>query len=73
MRFVIVNEGQDCVITDEGPSTTGNLGVISEDNVYLRAYAAYRDKRPTELEVGQRCKATFRLSGKGTYDVVRVA
>lgn len=59
-------------------NTSGLLGHIDRDNVYLRAYAdgdAHLQETLDELEVGQcRHGVIFRLSGeKGIYDVYRVA
>ena len=59
--------------------TTGLIGVIGEDDVYLRSYANYQASPgkglvvPTELEVGQFTYAEFNLSKqKGIYQVWRV-
>jgi hypothetical protein len=63
---------------DEGGGfrTSGAVGEIGQDNVYLRAHAQFPSlTRPEDLEyVGARIQGvTFRLSGeKGTYDVYRV-
>lgn len=54
----------------------GVLGRMTQDNVYLTAYAEYPDnRRPADLEVGESIKGvTYSLSGsRGVYDVYRVA
>lgn len=61
-----------------GINTSGCIGHLTRDNVYLRAYAeggAHLQETLDELKVGQcRHGVTFRLSGeKGTYDIYRVA
>ena len=75
-KYVIVDPGAPIAINDGVPDTSGHLGVIGEDNVYLRAYAVFSDEHRAlfdALDIGGRSQATFRLSGgKGTYDVVRV-
>ena len=75
MKFVIVEPGTPVFIEDGVPSTSGILGgTVSEGNVYISTYAVYEDVRATELEIGERTRATYNLSGsKGTYDVVRTA
>jgi len=67
-RFVLVDPGADAT------NTSGRIGIIGLGNVYLCAYADYRDHpHPSTLRVGQRTQATFRLGGVGTYDIVRVS
>ena len=73
-QYVIVGTGTPVFVEDGVPNTSGILGKLSEENVYIKIYAAYQDKTATQLEVGERCPALFRLSGeKATYDVVRVS
>lgn len=70
--FVIVPVGEPV----DAESATGILGRIGVDNVYLTAYPAIWDgfKQPSELDVDERTRATYNLSGsKGTYDIVRVS
>jgi len=67
-RFILVDPGADAA------NTSGRTGTIGISNVYLCAYADYADHpHPRTLRVGERTQATFRLGGKGTYDIVRVA
>lgn len=57
-------------------TTSGCLGELTEDNVYLKAYANYRQctKRLDELEVGECVQnVIFSLSGEhALYDIYRV-
>lgn len=57
-------------------STSGLIGQVGLDNVYLKSYASYpSDIRPEHLEfVGARISSVkYSLSGSvGFYDVVRV-
>jgi hypothetical protein len=47
-------------------------GVVTYENPYISAYAAYK-KPPKDLAVGEHTEATYSLSGsKGTYWIVRV-
>jgi hypothetical protein len=57
--------------------SSGLIGVVGQDNVYIKTYADYSvddNPRPiTELEVGQFVVAKFSLSGSsGIYRVYRV-
>lgn len=55
--------------------TSGALGALSADNVYLTAYCQFPDKRrPTDLDVSERIAGVvFGLSGEcGTYDLWRI-
>lgn len=75
MKFIVWDEkiGPVPRSEDGGYMTSGLMGVIEEENVYLKSYAHYPEKRPTELEVHERCTATFGLSGsKGTYKIIRI-
>lgn len=55
-------------------SSSGLMGVLPENNVYISTYAHNMGKSPGELEVGQSVEATFNLSGsKGSYLIVRVS
>jgi hypothetical protein len=66
--FVVVDPAS------KAENTSGHLGVITLGNVYLQVYADYGNHpHPSTLKCGQRTQALFRLSGKGTYDVVRVS
>lgn len=74
-EFVIVGQGEPCFVEEDGGHSTNGIlgGPIPVENAYLSAYAVYPGPHPETLEIGQRTKATFSLSGsKGTYDVVRV-
>lgn len=74
-RFVLWNLERDGELRYPDEQTTGVLGQITLDNVYLRAYARYPDdRRPDDLEVGERIEGVvYRMSGqRGVYDVYRV-
>ena len=57
MQFILWDprSGYDPNRNDDGEiSTNGAIGVISETNVYLTAYANYPDaKRPRHLTIGR--------------------
>lgn len=46
----------------------GVLGVIGEDNVYLRAYAGRGRERIPSLEVHEQCRVVYSLSGEKHSD-----
>lgn len=69
MKFKIVNPGESA------SATSGLIGTVGPDNVYIKTYAAYDgDKRPTDLEVGEKiANVKYNLSmSVGFYDIVRV-
>lgn len=80
MKFILHSKkhhGYLPLCSDDGTIIgDGAIGRVTEDNVYLGAYAEYPsdDKRPRDLAVGERIKdVVFRLSGEtGVYDIWRV-
>ena len=74
MKFILWDP-KDGFFHPRSSRSSGVLGKIGPDNVYLTAYANYPDeKRPKDLEVGESIlNVKFSLSGTtGHYDIHRI-
>ncbi len=77
MQFILWNPAEPGPHYDgEHIVSSGVIGRVGPDNVYLTAYGVYPDeRRPADLKVGEVIRGVeYRLSGqRGIYDIYRVA
>jgi hypothetical protein len=77
MRFILWDQDRGEPLRGNGGEylTSGAIGVIDEENVYLATYAKYPDaRRPKDLPVhGRICGVEYSMAWThGVYDIIRI-
>jgi hypothetical protein len=77
MRFILCDSDRGEPRRDESGNylTSGAIGVVDEENVYLTTYAKYPDaRRPWDLAVHERLRGVeYSMAWThGMYDIIRI-